>query len=380
MRTLIAPDSFKDATRADRAARAIADGVRQAQPDAECDLCPVSDGGEGFVAAMAASMPDAQRITADTTDPLGRPIGATYALAPATPDRPSTAVIELAAASGLELLALHERDPMKTTTFGTGTLIRHALDQGAERILLGIGGSATSDAGLGIAQALGRVRPANLSPLAGGDMASIARELTDWSGTDPMPLHPGAVRIACDVTNPFCGPNGAAYVYGPQKGAAPQQVKQLDAGLRALATAWRDAGLPDVEYLPGAGAAGGVGGGLVAMLGAELCPGAELVLDAVGFDDRLARADFVLTGEGKLDSQSLQGKAAMAVAARAKRAGIPCVALVGCVGEGAEQALDHGLTGYRVIGEGLPPLESIARTAELLTTAAADVVQRHLGS
>lgn len=377
MRILIAPDSYKDAARADAAAQAIADGIRQAVPGAECDLCPVSDGGEGFVDAMAVGMPDAQRVTANTTDPLNRPITAEYALAPASGDAPCTAVIELAAASGLERLSQGERDPTRTSTLGTGTLIRDALSRGAQRILLGIGGSATTDAGCGIVQALGGVffetgGERIESAVTGADLARIGR--IDLTAVREK-LAGRGVRIACDVTNPLFGPNGAAYVYGPQKGATPEQVERLDTGLRAIAQVWRDAGLPEVAERPGAGAAGGVGGGLVAMLGAELCPGAELVLDAVGFDARVAQADLVLTGEGRLDRQSLQGKAALAVAARAQQAGVPCVALVGCVGDGADQALGHGLTAYHVIGEGLAPEESIARTAELLAKAAARVAK-----
>lgn len=377
MRILIAPDSYKDAARADAAAQAIADGIRQAVPGAECDLCPVSDGGEGFVDAMVVGIADAQRVTANTTDPLSRPIAAGYAHAPEGGDAPCTAVIELAAASGLERLSQDERDPTRTSTFGTGTLIRHALDQGAERILLGIGGSATSDAGCGVVQALGGVvygidGKRIDTPPTGADLARIGR--IDLTAVREK-LAGRRVRIACDVSNPLFGPNGAAYVYGPQKGATPEQVERLDSGLCAIAQVWRDAGLPEVAELPGAGAAGGVGGGLVAMLGAELCPGAGLVLDAVGFDGRVAKADLVITGEGRLDRQSLDGKAALAVAARAQQAGVPCVALVGCVGEGADEALGHGLTAYHVIGVGLSHEESIARTAELLAKAAARVAK-----
>ncbi|MEM9414259.1 MAG: glycerate kinase [Planctomycetota bacterium] len=388
MRILIAPDSFKDALPAADAAKAIADGIAQALDDAAyiADTLAMSDGGEGFVQAMAYSLGESQMQRVETTDPLGRPIHARYALASATDRRPSTAVIELADASGLERLARHERDPTKTTTFGTGTLIRHALDHGAQRILLGIGGSATTDAALGIAQALGLPLQDEAGhtinrPVTGGDLTAVANSNTDWRCHDPRIHHasadrPATLRIACDVSNPLHGPNGAAHVYGPQKGASPEQVEQLDAGLRDLAIAWRTAGLPDVAQLPGAGAAGGVGGGLVAMLGAELDPGAQLVLDAIGFDRHLAQADLVITGEGRLDRQSLQGKAVIAVAKRAKAAGVPCIALVGCVGEGAELALEHGLTGYHVIGEGLMPEQSIAQTAQLLAKTTAQIIEQ----
>ena len=388
MRILIAPDSFKDAMDASEVARCIRDGSHAALPACECDMCPISDGGEGFVRAMLVGLSESEMVLVETTDPLGRPIRARYALAAATDSQPCTAVIELADASGLERLALSERDPTKTSTFGTGTLIRHALDRGATRILLGIGGSATNDAALGIAQALGMpicdAKGAIINrPITGGDLGDIAKSATPWRSHDLRILHDTAnatatIRVACDVTNPLAGPNGAAHIYSPQKGATPAQVEMLDAGLRAIAGAWREAGLADVLALPGAGAAGGVGGGLVAMLGAELVPGAQLVLDAVEFDRRLARADLVIIGEGKLDGQSLQGKAAMAVAQRAKRAGVACIALVGCIGEGAEQARELGLTDYHIIGQGLPPAESIARTGELLTQAAAQVVGRFI--
>ncbi|XAL99773.1 glycerate kinase [Phycisphaeraceae bacterium D3-23] len=390
MRILIAPDSFKDALPAVDAAKAIADGIGYVLNESEytTDALAMSDGGEGFVHAMSYSLGESSMHLVETTDPLGRPIRARYALAQATQSQPCTAVIELADASGLERLALHERDPTQTSTFGTGTLIRHALDRGAQRILLGIGGSATTDAALGIAQALGIVIQDEAGrvikrPITGSDLANVARGNTDWRTHDPR-IHrasadrPATLQIACDVTNPLHGPNGAAHIYGPQKGASPAQAAQLDAGLRKLAAVWHNAGLPVVADFPGAGAAGGVGGGLVAMLGAELSPGAELVLDAVGFDERLAQADLVITGEGRLDRQSLNGKAAMAVAKRAKAAGVPCIALVGCVGDGAEHALEQGLTAYHIIGEGLPPEQSIAQTAKLLTQTTATIIEQYI--
>lgn len=380
MKVVIAPDSFKDALPAQSAALHIANGLLAAQPGLNIELCPVADGGEGFAQAIAQSAAGAAgtRIAA-TTDPLGRPIEARWVLLTADDGR-HTAVVELAAASGLERLPLAERDPTRTSTQGTGLLIRQVLEHQPSEVLLGIGGSATHDAGCGIAQALGvrffdRRGGTIDQPITGGDLARIAR--LD-PGLIDQRLAGCRVRLACDVRNPLTGPNGAAQVYAPQKGATPSQVEQLDAGLAHLAGLWRDQLGVDVEHLPGAGAAGGVGGGLVAMLGAEPVTGAELVLDCIGFDKRIRDADLVLTGEGRLDNQSLHGKAALAVAKRAQAVGVPCIALVGSIGEGAAGSLSHGLTRYIVLGEGLEPAESIRRTGELLEQAAARLAQDQL--
>ncbi|MEM9346173.1 MAG: glycerate kinase [Planctomycetota bacterium] len=375
MRIVIAPDSFKDALRARGVAERIAAGLRSVLPGVSVDSLPVSDGGEGF-AGVFGEHPGVHFQSSTTTDPLGRPIEAQWGT---LSGKPPVSFYELASASGLEHLARCERNPMRTTTFGTGTLIRDTRDIGERDIVLGIGGSATTDAGCGIAQALGMTffdceDRLMKQPITGADLLQIA-----WL-KKPVDAEASGVlmRIACDVTNPLTGPNGAAYVYGPQKGATPGQIEQLDAGLRHMAQLWRDQLGVDVEHLPGAGAAGGVGGGLVAMLGAELVPGAELVLDIIGFDERMKDTDLVITGEGRLDGQSLQGKAAIAVARRCQKAGVPCVALVGSVGEGAEQALDHGLSAYQIIGEGLPAEESIRRTGELLELAAMKLARERL--
>lgn len=379
MRVVIAPDSFKDALGAGDAAAAIAEGLRAVRPRVQTELCPITDGGEGFTRAFEAALgAAATRQPAAGVDPLGRTLETSWLRV----DQPAgrVGVIELAAASGLERLAAGERDPMRTSTYGTGALLRQALDEGAGELLLGIGGSATNDGGCGIAQVLGvrfidRQGEEISEPITGGMLDRIAR--IDTGALDPR-LRRTRLRVACDVDNPLTGPCGAAHVYAPQKGASPEQVERLDAGLRHLAELWREQLGRDVEPMPGAGAAGGVGGGLVAMLGAELVPGAELVLDTVGFDERIKDADLVITGEGRLDGQSLQGKAVMAVARRAQAAGVPCVALVGSVGEGAERALAHGLAAYRVIGEGLAPAESIARTAALLSRAARELARERL--
>ncbi|MBX2850796.1 MAG: glycerate kinase [Phycisphaeraceae bacterium] len=380
MKVVIAPDSFKDAKRAAQAVRWIAAGLRSVVPSIEVDACPVADGGEGFVEAITFNRPNAKRHRSDTVDPLYRRIeDRPWVMLHDEQDEPHTAVIELAAASGLELLEPSKRNPMRTSTCGTGIMIEATVERGAKHVLLGIGGSATSEAGIGIAAALfvrlldhkGRMFHKQMD----------ARKMKKVVGILPGSLLADegvSLTVACDVSNPLTGPNGAAHVYAPQKGATPEQVEQLDAGLRHMAQLWRDQLGVDVENMPGAGAAGGVGGGLVAMLGAELVPGAELVLDTIGFDERIKDADLVITGEGRLDSQSLSGKAAMSVAKRCQQADVPCVALVGSVGEGADQALEHGLTAYHVIGEGLPADESIRRTGELLEAAAVRLAQDRL--
>jgi len=378
MKVVIAPDSFKDAMRAEHVASHIAQGLRLVEPGIDIDCCPIADGGEGFVAAIARSMGGtAQRHQVPTVDPLERAIESGW-LGLRGADGLHTAVIELAGASGLELLKPGERNVMLCSTLGTGRVMQDALKHGIDRLVLGIGGSATHDGGCGIAQALGARfyddHGYELTwPITGSYLSSIRR--IDIEKLDQQ-LKRCGLRVACDVTNPLTGHNGAAYTYAMQKGATAAQLEQLDYGLAHLARLWREQLGVDVELMPGAGAAGGVGGGLVAMLGAKLVPGAELVLDTVEFDRRVRGADLVITGEGRLDSQSLQGKAALAVARRSAQAGVPCYALVGCAGEGAERALMHGLCGYRVIGEGLDAADSILRTGELLTHEAAKLLQQ----
>lgn len=379
MKVVIAPDSFKDALRANAVVKRIAAGLRSVVPDVEVDGCPVSDGGEGFVEAIANAHPRAKLQQTPTFDPLGRLIDGQWAMVMNDADEPESAVFELAWASGLERLKPHERNPCKTSTFGTGVLIEQALLDGATQIMLGIGGSATNDAGCGLMEALGfDFLDEHGEPMNDAITGETLCRVRTIKAVTRETLRSMRFVVACDVTNPLTGPNGAAHVYAPQKGATPKQVEELDAGLRHMARLWREQLGVDVEHMPGAGAAGGVGGGLVAMLGAELVPGAELVLDTIGFDERIEDAGLVITGEGRLDSQSLQGKAAMAVAKRCQAAGVPCVALVGSVGEGAEQALAHGLSAYHIIGEGLPAEESIRRTAELLQRAAVKVAQERL--
>ncbi|MEA2579061.1 MAG: glycerate 2-kinase, partial [Chloroflexota bacterium] len=313
---LIAPDSFKGSLTSVQVARALADGWLQARPADEVLLSPLADGGEGTLLAMETAG-GWQRRNATARDPLGRQITARWLIS----DDGSRAAIEMAAASGLSLLNTNERDPIRATSIGTGDLIRTALNAGVTSIVLGIGGSATTDGGAGLLTGLGAT--------ADRDSATV-----DLSGLDER-LGTVELQVASDVTNPLCGPTGAAAVYGPQKGATPEQVQDLDGRLDRFAnTVDVEAGRPNRDT-PGAGAAGGVGYALLSIQDRfrafGLRSGVDLVMDATDFDARLARADLVITGEGRIDSQTAFGKTALGVARRAQAAGVPCIAVGGGV-------------------------------------------------
>lgn len=327
-----APDSFKGSLPADEAAAAIAAGLRAGGAAAGIDVevlqRPVADGGEGTVAVVLAA--GWQPLERTVTGPTGAPVTATFAVSPPGVS-PRTAVVELADASGLHRLPGGRFDPLGATTYGTGELVAAALDEGVERVVLGIGGSATTDGGAGLATALGARfldRSGTVLEPGGGPLADLAG--IDVSGLDPR-LRTVEVVVASDVDNPLTGPHGAAHVYGPQKGAGPDDVERLDAGLRQLAQVLRRDLGTDVEQTPGAGAAGGVGGAAIAFLGAELVPGIDLLLDLVDFDAVVDGADLVVTGEGSVDAQSLSGKAPVGVARRARKAKVPVLLVAGRV-------------------------------------------------
>jgi len=352
MRVVIAPDSFKESLSAPKVAQAIAEGVLAACPHATVDVCPMADGGEGTVEAMVVAT-GGEFLTADVYGPLGEKIRARYGMlgqsstaslpgelglagAEVSADgRPGSAggraVIEMAAASGLHLVPLDKRDPTLTTTFGTGELMVAALEHGAREMIIGIGGSGTTDGGCGCGQALGVSFIAGdggpcVCGLAGGGLADIAR--IDLSTRDPR-VAQTRVRVACDVTNPLTGLNGAAHIYGPQKGATPPQVTELDAGLCHLAGVIRESVGMDVEHVPGAGAAGGLGAGLMAFAGATLERGVTIIAEAVRLRARLQQADLCVTGEGKFDSQSASGKTAFGVAEIARELDVPTICICG---------------------------------------------------
>jgi glycerate kinase len=375
MRIILAPNAFKGTLTAFEAAQAMAEGIRRVLPDADLVFVPIADGGDGTVEALVAATGGEVR-SLKVRGPLGQPIRASYGLL----EGGAVAVVEMARASGLALLPPDRRNPRVTTTYGVGELLQHAYDQGARRFIVGIGGSATNDGGAGMAQALGYhlldARGQELPPggaaLATLDRIHVGGVHSDWSTA--------SVQVASDVTNPLTGPHGASAVYGPQKGATPEMVGELDAALQRLAAVIRRDLGREVETLSGAGAAGGLGAGLVAFTGAELRPGADMVMDAIRLDDRLRGADLVLTGEGRLDAQTARfGKGPAAVARRARAAGIPVLAIAGAVADHAEVlAIFDGLEA--TVSSTTPLEEAMAQAGPLLTDAAERAVRRQVKS
>jgi glycerate kinase len=336
-RVVIAPQSFKGSADAVAVAGAIARGVRRAWPDAAIVELPLADGGEGTVRALVRATSGELR-RARVHDPLLREIDAEWGV---LGDR-TTAVVEMAAANGLPLLDRDERDPRITSTRGTGELILAAAASGAHRIVIGIGGSATNDGGAGMARAFGyRFFDQGGDELPEGG-AALARLWRIDGQTDPRLVRP-SIEAACDVTNPLLGPEGASAVFGPQKGATPEVVRELDAALARYADVLERFVGRSVRNVPGAGAAGGLGAGLVAFLDARLVSGAKLVLGAVGFERKLDGATLVITGEGRVDRQSAYGKLTQAVTLAARARGVPVVAVAGSVGEGHEALRDIGV-------------------------------------
>ncbi len=376
MRIVIAPDSFKESASAAAVAQAIATGWRRVFPEADIVTVPMADGGEGTVDALVAAT-NGSRITANVCGPLGDPVDAVYGIL----GDGTTAVIEMAAASGLPLVAPERRNPAVATTRGTGELIRHAIERGARRLILGIGGSATNDAGAGMAQALGYA----LVDDSGADLPRGGIALARLARIDGTRKHPGLAQceilVACDVTNPLCGPNGASHVYGPQKGASPAMAAELDSALHHFGEIVRAQLGVEVMDLPGAGAAGGLGAGLVAFAGAQLRRGVDLVAEACGLEARMQGADLVITGEGRLDAQTAHGKTPAGVTLMAKRLNIPVIALAGALGPGYESLYNAGIDAMYSICPGPISLEeSMARTPELLAAAAEAVARTWRGA
>lgn len=366
VRIVVAPQGFKGSLDATDVARAIARGLRRVFPDADLDLIPVADGGEGTVRALVNAS-GGRTVTTRVMGPLQRPVTATWGLLGG--DR--IAVIEMAAASGLPLIGRQERNPAVTTSYGTGQLIGEALDHGVDRIIVGLGGSATNDGGAGMAQALG-VRFLDAAgrelPLGGAALLHLAH--IDVAGLDPR-LSGVRVEAASDVANPLVGPEGASYIYGPQKGADPEMVRLLDAALTRYAEVVAlDLG-KDVAWIAGSGAAGGLGAALIAFLNATLESGVDLVFRALHLPERLRGASLVFTGEGRMDHQDLYGKAPLAVAQLADRLGVPSVAIVGSTGRDYQVVFQHGLDA--VIGTVNRPMtldRAVAEGPKLIAEAA----------
>lgn len=366
MRIVIAPDSFKECASAAAVAAALACGWLRACPEAAIRTIPMADGGEGTVEALVSATSGRTR-TAEVTGPLGDRVQAAYGVL----GDGKTAVIEMAAASGLALVPPAQRDPRIATTRGTGELIAHALDLGARRIIVGIGGSATNDGGAGMAQALGY----RLLDASGNELPPGGAALRDLATIDAQGRHAQLdqceMLVACDVTNPLCGPLGASHVYGPQKGATPEAACELDNALRHFAGVIRDQLGVDVIELPGAGAAGGLGAGLLAFTGAKLRPGVALVAEACRLERAIAGADLVLTGEGRIDAQSAFGKVPVGVAQIAAKHGVPTVAVAGAIGDGFEAVYKHGICAVFGITRAPQPIEeAYARTTTALEETA----------
>lgn len=338
MKIVIAPDSYKESLSALDVATAIERGFKEIFPDAEYVKLPVADGGEGTVEAMVAAT-HGRKVKVNVTGPLGEPVAGFYGIS----GDEQSAFIEMAAASGLELVPAVKRDPLITTSWGTGELIRHALDAGVKHIIIGLGGSATNDGGAGMVQALGaKLMDAqdNVLGQGGGELEKLER--IDVSALDPR-LKSCRIEVACDVTNPLTGDQGASAIFGPQKGATPEMITRLDNALHRYAKIiQRDLDM-DVLTLAGGGAAGGMGAGLYAFCGAELRRGIEIVTDALHLAEHVADADLVITGEGRIDSQTVHGKVPVGVAKVAKGYNKPVIGIAGSLTADVGIVHQHGL-------------------------------------
>lgn len=337
MKIIVAPGAFKHSLTALNAAEAIASGLTKSGLEADLVVLPIADGGNGTLDAFLAD--GGHWITVPTVDPLNRPIHASIGLLPDG----KTAVVEMALSSGLELLRPHELSPMTATTYGTGMLLKAALDTGAKRIIVGMGGSATTDGGAGAVQALGvHLLDASGQPIPFGGGGLSALTTIDTTDLDPR-WQEVELIIASDVTNPAIGEQGAAAVFGPQKGASPEQVPLLDAGLTHYCDLIHTQLGIDIAYREGAGAAGALSAGLLAFLGGHIESGVDLLLDTNGFDAHLLDADLVITGEGQMDSQTISGKGPIGVARRARENDVPTIALVGSLNTSDQLLHDAGM-------------------------------------
>lgn len=371
LRVLVAPDKFKGTLSAQQAAGAIVDGWWAARPQDEMEMLPMSDGGDGFGGIVAGLMGATEQVTA-TVDAAARPVGAKWWWHEAS----RTAVIEAAQVVGLAMLPPNRFHPFELDTRGLGAVIRTAVAAGAQSVVIGIGGSATNDGGAGMARALGYrfLDRAGLDLPEGG---AALRHLHHLEGqTDPRLIRP-AIEVACDVRNPLLGPEGASAIYGPQKGATPAMIEELDAALETFADVIEAFVGRNVRDVPGAGAAGGLGAGLVAFLDAQLRSGAELVLDATKFASRIKGADLVVTGEGRADAQSVYGKLTQAVTHAARDAGVRAAMIVGGTAPGYEALLQQGIEAIEVsTPDGMPLADAMRNAEPLIEEAAARLAER----
>ncbi|WP_417034472.1 glycerate kinase [Comamonas kerstersii] len=369
MKIVIAPDSYKESLSALEVATQIELGFKEVFPDAQYVKVPMADGGEGTVQAMVEAT-NGRMVDVQVTDPLGQPVQAFYALS----GDGRMAMIEMAAASGLALVPREQRNPLLTTSYGTGELILAALDAGARHLILGLGGSATNDGGAGMLQALGvQLLDAHGQSITRGGAALAQLARMDASGIDQR-LAACTIEVACDVDNPLTGPRGASAIFGPQKGATPDMVQQLDACLHHFAhILQRDLGV-DVDQVPGAGAAGGMGAAMLAVLQGQLRPGCEIIAQAVGLHQAVQGADLVITGEGRIDQQTIFGKTPFGVATVARQHGVPVVGIAGSLGHNAHVVHAHGIHAiFSVLSRPCNILEAVAEAAFNVRSSARNI-------
>jgi len=373
MKIVIAPDSFKENLTSLEVASEIETGLKRVWPDADYVKVPMADGGEGTVQSLVDAT-GGQFIKCEVTGPLGDKVQASYGLL----GEARIAVIEMAEASGLPLVPKDLRDPLRATTFGTGELVADAINRGVEEIIIGIGGSATNDAGAGLAQALGAqfhtaAGAPITDPLGGGGLAKVAA--IDMTQAKPG-LNGVRISVACDVTNPLCGETGASRVYGKQKGATPEMIEQLDKNLAHFARIIKRDLLVDIADEPGAGAGGGIGGGLMAFANATLKRGVELVIAHTGLETHMEGADLAITGEGRVDFQTAFGKTPSGVASVARKLGVPVVAIGGGLADDASGVFEHGIDGLATATPNAMPLdEAIGKSRHYLQDAAERVAR-----
>jgi len=381
MKIVIAPDSFKESLSAMEVAIAIEAGFSEIFPHATYLKIPLADGGEGTVQAMIDATAG-RRIELSVCGPLGEPVQAFYGLTGGTNSSPLVAIIEMAAASGLELVPPSLRNPLRTSSYGTGELIRCALDAGARRFVLGVGGSATNDGGAGMLQALGvRLRNAQGIDLGPGGGALAQLEHIDVVHLDPR-INDCVFDIACDVSNPLVGPEGASAIFGPQKGATADMVQELDANLRHYADVIaRDFG-QDIAHILGGGAGGGIAAAMMVFLGGRLRPGSEIINDTIGLDRIIRDADLVITGEGRIDSQTIHGKTPIGVARVAKRYDKPVIAIAGCLTPTTAIVHRHGIDAvFSAVSRPCTIHEALAEAAFNVRTAARNIAATlHIGT
>ncbi|MEZ9197236.1 glycerate kinase [Shewanella sp. 10N.286.54.B9] len=364
MKIVIAPDSFKESLTAMEVANEIERGFRTVLPNAEYIKIPVADGGEGTVQSMVDAT-NGRLIRTIVSGPFGNKVNAFYGiLGESYHGHEKTAVIEMAAASGLHLVSGEQRNPLYTTSYGTGELIVDALNRGIKHIIIGLGGSATNDGGAGMAQALGaHLLDVNNKAIAPGGAALASLQSIDLTELHPL-LAQCRFEVACDVNNPLCGDQGASAVFGPQKGATTEMVQQLDNALNHYADMIAKAGIKDNRNVSGVGAAGGMGLGVMAFLNATLKPGIDIVMQTVDLASHIKGAQLVITGEGRLDSQTLHGKTPMGVAGVANRLNVPVIAIAGCVSDDANVLLEHGFKALFSITPRALPLNEVLANAK----------------